>query len=537
MTVRVDVAVVGSGFAGSLLARILAGQGHRVALLERGTHPRFAIGESSTPLASLSLERLATRYRLLDCYQLATHGRWLTHHPALRRGLKRGFTFYRHHPGTPFADRGDDSERLLVAASPNDAVADTHWLRADLDHHMVRAAVNAGVHYVDRLHLESLAHLDDGMHLTGARDGTPVALDAGFVIDASGGSGFVARHLGIGSALDRLQTRSALVFSHLAGVRLMVDLVPGLPAGPYPDDWAAVHHLIDEGWMYSLRFDDGITSAGFALTPDGLASLEAGEAPAPDGDARRGARLWRRLLQRYPTIGALFGSATPCMPISFVPVMQHRVQRAAGERFALLPSAFAFVDPLFSTGIAWSLRAVERLASCFEDGAGARRLPAASALARYDALLGREAEQIDRLVAGAYAAMGDFARFEAQTMLYFAAVSYAESRERLAPHAESSWEGFLGVDDPVLAPLPADSLSRLARADAGGEATEAFSRWVAESIAPRNVAGLSDPARHHRYPADLDVLVARHALLGLTRDQIVAALPALRGMAPEPPFE
>ena len=59
------VAVVGSGFAGSLLARVLTVQGHDVVLLERGTHPRFAIGESSTPLANLTLERLATTATIL----------------------------------------------------------------------------------------------------------------------------------------------------------------------------------------------------------------------------------------------------------------------------------------------------------------------------------------------------------------------------------------------------------------------------------------------------------------------------------------
>ena len=130
---RCDVAIVGSGFAGSLLARVLAGLGYHVVLLERGTHPRFAIGESSTPLANLSLERIGRRYGLADCYRLATHGRWLEHFPGLRRGLKRGFTFYRHHPGQSFANRGLDSERLLVAASPNDAVADAHWLRVSVD--------------------------------------------------------------------------------------------------------------------------------------------------------------------------------------------------------------------------------------------------------------------------------------------------------------------------------------------------------------------------------------------------------------------
>src|SRR5438552_4639451 len=93
-----EVAIVGSGFAGSLLGRVLAVLGYDVVLLERGTHPRFAIGESSTPLANLSLERLARTYGLTDCYHLAAHGRWLERYPAVRRGLKRGFTFYRHHP-------------------------------------------------------------------------------------------------------------------------------------------------------------------------------------------------------------------------------------------------------------------------------------------------------------------------------------------------------------------------------------------------------------------------------------------------------
>src|SRR3954470_11090366 len=72
-----EVAIVGSGFAGSLLARVLAVLGYDVVLLERGTHPRFAMGESWTPLANLSLERLARRYGLRDCYALSAHGRWL----------------------------------------------------------------------------------------------------------------------------------------------------------------------------------------------------------------------------------------------------------------------------------------------------------------------------------------------------------------------------------------------------------------------------------------------------------------------------
>jgi FADH2 O2-dependent halogenase len=529
-----EVAIVGSGFAGSLVARILATLGYEVALLERGTHPRFAIGESSTPLANLSFERLGVRYGFADCHQLSTHGRWLSNRPELRRGLKRGFTFYRHHPGEQFADRGLESERLLVAASPDDALSDTHWLRADVDHHFAREAVAAGVEYHDRTGLTNAEFGPSDIRLTGTRDGAPFALRARFLVDASGPGGFLARQLAIRSALGLTQTRSALVFGHFDDVALMQDVVPGLPDGPYPDDWAAVHHIIDEGWMYSLRFDHGTTSAGFLLTPRGLASFDEAQR-TPDA-------LWRAALSRYPTLSQAFSGARPTMPIAFRPLIQHRLERPAGPRWLLLPHAFAFVDPLFSTGIAWSLRAVERLGLMFEDAKrnGARvELPE---LARYEGALIAEADQIDRLVAGAYEAMAHFELFSAQAMLYFATVSFAEVSQRVAPNEQAAWSGFLGVGDSVLASLPRESHRRLraitgGRGDVGSaDARQEFVDWIAASIAPRNVAGLADPRRHNLYPVDLELLVDRHDLLGLTRDQLVAALPALRGMAPEPEF-
>jgi FADH2 O2-dependent halogenase len=68
-----DVAVVGSGFAGSLIALALTKRGRRVVLVERGRHPRFAIGESSTPLANLLLEELADRY---DLPRIRTFSKW-----------------------------------------------------------------------------------------------------------------------------------------------------------------------------------------------------------------------------------------------------------------------------------------------------------------------------------------------------------------------------------------------------------------------------------------------------------------------------
>ena len=102
-------------------------------LIERGRHPRFAIGESSTPLANLLLEKLSATYDLPRLAPLAQWGTWRRAYPSLPVGLKRGFSFFQHAFGEPFDDDDTHERQLLVAASPHDEVADTHWYRPAFD--------------------------------------------------------------------------------------------------------------------------------------------------------------------------------------------------------------------------------------------------------------------------------------------------------------------------------------------------------------------------------------------------------------------
>src|SRR5678809_1232909 len=101
-----DIAVIGSGFAGSLMAMIARRLGRSVLLVESGRHPRFAIGESSTPLANLLLEELARRYDLPALLPFTKWGSWQRTHPEIACGLKRGFSFFHHRFGEPW--RGDE---------------------------------------------------------------------------------------------------------------------------------------------------------------------------------------------------------------------------------------------------------------------------------------------------------------------------------------------------------------------------------------------------------------------------------------------
>lgn len=88
-----DLAIVGSGFSGSLLAMVARRLGKSVVLIERGKHPRVVIGESSTPITNLLLEELSTRYDLPSVRPLTKWGSWQREHPEIACGLKRGFTF------------------------------------------------------------------------------------------------------------------------------------------------------------------------------------------------------------------------------------------------------------------------------------------------------------------------------------------------------------------------------------------------------------------------------------------------------------
>ncbi len=128
-----DVIVLGSGFGGSLTALLLSRIGLRPVLIDRGRHPRFAIGESSTPVADLVLSDLCERYDLPRLKPLAKYGTWQRTYPELRCGLKRGFSYFRHEHGKTFEPAPAHANELLVAASSDDQHSDTHWHRADVD--------------------------------------------------------------------------------------------------------------------------------------------------------------------------------------------------------------------------------------------------------------------------------------------------------------------------------------------------------------------------------------------------------------------
>ena len=513
--VDADVAIVGSGFAGSLTALALLRTGRTVALIERGRHPRFAIGESSTPLANLLIEELADRYGLPGIRPFSKWGTWQRARPDVACGLKRGFTFFFHQPGAAFPEDRGHERQLMVGASPHDEIADTHWYRPHFDQALADEAQNEGAVYLDMTRVTGLRQEGNATTLEADRDGRSLRVAARFVIDASGPRGFLHRELKLGEASTRWLPATQGLYTHFENVERW-DAIRPASGVPYPIDDAALHHVFPGGWIWILRFNNGVTSAGAALTDPRAADLRAPE----------GAPAWNRLLAAFPSIADQFRSARAVMPFVHSPRLAFRSARVAGPDWALLPSAAGVIDPLLSTGFPLTLLGILRLVDLLERTSPGEEREAA--LKEYEQVTLAELDATEQLVAALYATMDTPSVFKRLSLLYFAAASFSETVRRLG--RPDLARGFLLSAHPAFArELTACSL--LAASSGGGAARRSLEERIDRAIEPFDIAGLLDRERLSWYPVLADDLLSSASKLQASEAQILQLLERT-GMVP-----
>ena len=485
MSEHYDVAVIGSGFSGSILARILATRGRRVILLDSARHPRFTIGESSTPIADLLLERLGQQYGLPDLVDLASYGRWQKSFPKLACGMKRGFSYFdhRHPPGSnPESFLGQRS--LIVAASPTDAKSDTHWYRSEVDALLFRKAVEVGVEAHEETAVIGLEMTDSDRPRVDLETGARVT--ASHLIDASGSAAVSARLLGLNPLTDRLRTRTGAAFAHFEDVESFSDAF-NLQHGdqrasdPFDADDAAQHHLIDEGWAWMLRLNNAITSVG-VTAPLRLSTTN------DRTEVVQAARVLRNRFAHYPDLFGIMRDATLVAPSSGI-VSIERLQRlydpVISKRCLMMPTTAVTIDPLHSTGIAHALAGVGRIAEIVLES------PDQEAINRYRDSVLAEADHIDRMVAMAYDAIDSFPRFTVACMVYFAAAIASEERLGSGETPKALWQ----ADDLEFTSAVRRSAD-LIRSDADDAQVR---QKIRDMIKPWNTAGLLNETNGNRY--------------------------------------
>jgi FADH2 O2-dependent halogenase len=502
---------VGSGFAGSLFAMIARRQRRSVILLERGRHPRVVIGESSTPLSNLLLEELVTRYDLPALRPLVKWGSWQRSYPDVPCGLKRGFTFFHHELRRDAETQLTPGNHLLVAASPHDEIADTHWYRADFDQLLVEEARRMGAVYEDEVHLEEAVEHDDYVVLTGTQREEALSIRARFVVDATGPRGCLYRLLELAEKQQHEYPATQALYSQFSGVTRRTEAYRTICSDgpPYPAEDAAVHHIFDGGWIWLLHFNNGITSAGIAAT-----QKTADRFAFHDGHA-----AWDRLLEQLPSLARQFADAKAIQPFVHMPQLSFRCATLTGTRWALLPSAAGFIDPLLSTGFPLTLLGVSRLAATLQSHWEQSSLQ--GELSRYATNTNDEFDATSLLIAALYANMGNFAIFRAISLLYFAAASFSETAKRL--NKSRLAEGFLLHNDARFGPA-ARALLQRAKAGVAKEDAARFAEEVRRAIEPFDVAGLCREHAEPWYPIDARDLTESAWKVEATEDEVAHML-------------
>lgn len=515
---KVETVVLGSGFAGSMTALILAKSGMRVALVDRATHPRFAIGESSTPAADYLLHQLCVQYDLSSVLPLCRYGSWRKNYPDVRCGCKRGFSYVWHGSGNEYQATPEHDCELMVAASASDEVADTQWYRPHVDQFFFQQCVDNGVEIFEQAELIEAQQQDastGGWRLVLDQFGNHHHIQAEFVVDASGPSSRFLQQQSAQDCTDRLLTHTSAVYTHLFEAGLTQDWLVDQGARredfPYDFDLAAVHHLFrDEGWLWQIGFEDRLTSVGFVRK---LAANEPGLA-SQFSTAEQALSDWKLIFSSHPVLQDVLGdeSSAKFAPLPGRVFGSPRLQRltvpAGGKYWAALPFTIGFIDPLHSTGIAHSLSGVERICRGL---LSPTQLERNAVIQKYADDVVVELLHIDQMIAGCYDSLSDFRLFNCWTMIYFAA---ATTFERL--HREGQSPSFLLSGDSRFRQIVCRCRQRLSElsqgkisggAEAGVLASEHRSTSkiddyiaeVRELLVPYNTVGLFAPRVNNMY--------------------------------------
>jgi tetracycline 7-halogenase / FADH2 O2-dependent halogenase len=488
---KYDFLIIGSGFAGSITAMILHKKGFDVCVAERAVHPRFAVGESSTPIADMILRDFSNEFELPFLKKISRYGSWQKHYPEVMCGLKRGFSYYPHRAGELFTTDRNHSNELLVAASENDENSDTNWLRSDVDHFLVREArklgirveENANVAKLDRQGLAWIVRLSIG--------GLEEVLSCNWIIDATGSSLFSETFFGTTTDSTRFQTNSEAVFSHFVETGNWMEYLKKnrfyTEDYPYNPDHSALHQIIDEGWIWLLRFKNNLLSAGIVLDSNTM-----------EKDHFTTDQIWNQIIKKYPSVYELFrNSSLAKIPGKLVRTgrLQRKLDKTYSDGWLALHHTSGFVDPLHSTGIAFTLSGIEKITGIFRPNEASTKI--LSALGRTEKEFNDELFFIDKLVASCYKSRWNFPLFTATVMLYFiASVKYEQSRLR-----GEIPETFLCAGNTEIKNIVEETFEEIKLLESlrDEKKAEDIINRIRRRIKPHNNVGLMEPSLNNMY--------------------------------------
>ena len=333
-----DILVVGGGPAGSTISALLAGQGYDVVLLEKSRHPRFHIGESLLPLNLPLFERLGV------AEQVAAIGI-----------IKYGAEFVSpDHQQSSYFDFGQALDKSFPHAY--------EVRRSELDQILFNNAIAKGARTREGCRVTGTEFPGGARAVVTAQgeDGQVSEWRPRFVVDASGRDTLLAKQFGIKQRNSK--HASAAIYGHFDGAERRT----GKEEGNITLFW------FEHGWFWYIPLADGSVSVGAVCWPYYMKSRRAGTE-----------QFFFDTIALCPPLAKRLQAAKLASAVTATGNFSYTSSRSSGPNYLMLGDAYAFIDPVFSTGVLLAMNSAfagaEAIDECLRNPAGASH-----ALRRFD---------------------------------------------------------------------------------------------------------------------------------------------------------
>ncbi|MFP8780927.1 NAD(P)/FAD-dependent oxidoreductase [Hydrogenophaga sp. RWCD_12] len=302
-----DVLVIGGGPAGATVSALLAEKGHQVVMLEKAHHPRFHIGESLLPANLPLFEKMgiADEIKAIGMHKPGAE------FVSMEHGRSQAFSF---------AEAWDKSMPYAYQVR-----------RADFDQILFRHARDKGATALEGVKVTGVEFLPEGGASVTAQDedGQTRQWKARFVVDASGRDTFLSTRFRIKHRNPR--HNSSAIYAHFDGATRG----EGAEEGNIRIFWFA------HGWFWFIPLTNGTTSIGMVTWPYHMKS--------------KGTRSLQEFMMdniaTCPPLAERLMKATQTSPTEATGNFSYVSERNHGKDYLMLGDAYAFIDPVFSSGV------------------------------------------------------------------------------------------------------------------------------------------------------------------------------------------
>lgn len=314
-TEKTDVLIIGGGPAGSTFGTLIKERGWDTVLIEKDHHPRFHIGESLLPMNLPILERLGVLEQVRRI-GIPKHGADFT---VVNRGAVEQ-TFY-------FKD--------ALGGSPPQAF---EVRRSEFDQLLFERCRRAGVHTFQRTRVQQCRRLDNGSHEVDVEydSGNTRTWETRFLVDASGRDTFLSG--ANGWKRRNPKHASAAIFGHFRAV----------VRRPGDDEGNISLYWFDHGWVWMIPLKDDVMSVGVVCQPEYLKTREGS--------------LDSFLLDTLNSMSEIrerMENSEVAMPAQATGNYSYLSDRMFGPGFLMIGDSYAFIDPVFSSGVYLAMNSAE----------------------------------------------------------------------------------------------------------------------------------------------------------------------------------